>query len=267
MFASGAFATGTGAFSSAELERDVNVAVVGDDEAYLALTTEDGEPAVGLYSAEGPFEAPKPITIANQLDQPITVTIESPDPITLDGEDSVAFDIDVGEETVVVIDLTENESIEATLEISADGDGVRIDATRTVDLEPLFDVHEVFFRGAGGVDISATTTASYRIEYWVATEIDSRGNDGNAENEGNNGTGGGLPPGKILQFEKFSKSGLDGGDSAAKLRGAGDGGPGYVAVYFPEIDTSYYRPRFDPDTHEIENWGSGRGIEDDGQVL
>lgn len=267
LFASGAFATGTGAFSSGELDRDADVAVVGDDEAYLALTTEDGEPTVGLYSAEGPFQVPKPITIANQLDQAIAITIESPDPITLDGEEDVAFDLDVGEDNVVVVDLTDNEPIEATLEISADGDGVQIEATRTIDLEPLFDVHEVFFRGAGGVDIRATTTAPYRIEYWVATEIDSPGNGGNSENGGTNGNGGGLPPGEITQLENLSKSGLDGNGSTEKLRGAGDGGPGYVAVYVPEIETSYYHPRFDPETREIENWGSGSGIEEDGQVL
>jgi hypothetical protein len=270
LLTSGAFMTGTGAFSSTELDRGLDVAVASDKVAYLALTTdEDGNPtAVGLISAEGPFEVPQPITVGNQLNQRITVSIESDEDITFNGSDSVTFDLGVGEEQEVVIDLTENESIEADIEITAQGDGVHIEATRKVKLEPQFEIHNVIFRGAGGVDINATATAPFELVYWVAAEVESGGSGQSGNGNGNGGgntNGGGLSPGKITAFDEFGVAEFG---PSGKLRG-NDGGPGYVAVYFPQSDTSYYHPEFDPTAHEIDNWGQGQlsGLATGGKIL
>ena len=280
LLASGAFISGSGAFSSVESEREISVAVANDKEAYLGLETdEDGEVTVGLLSAEGPFEAPQTITVGNHLTEELEVKIESDDAITLDSEndtsdsDSVRFDLGIGEYEDVEVDLKENEELDAELDITAEGDSVSVSAARNIKLEPALRIDEVIFQGAGGVDIHAISSGPSELVYWVADEIEStkseevsEDNSSNNHSSGSEGSGrsGSRSPGKITSFNRFEVPNFGPDD---KLRGEPHGG--HVAVYFPQLDTSYHHPEFNPDTNKIDNWGQGNlsGTEFEGKVI
>jgi phage gp45-like len=281
LFASGGLLTGTGAFSSTEAEREIRTRVEDDSDAYLRLVTdEDGNPEVGLLDADGPFKAPKKITIENQLssDHELNITVKSNhEKVRLDKKgdesddkkgdesddkkgDSITFGISEGEAQDIEINLKENIEIEAKLDINAeDNESVVIDATRTIELEPHIEVQEVTFRGNGGIDIEAIATAPYSIQYYIATDTKNstgKGPGTQAAKKDKNKNTGSRATGRVRDFKTRTVHDIPSNEKK-KIRGRPGGGPVYIAVYFPLIDKTYYHPKFNPDNNTIESRGQG----------
>ncbi|WP_259533997.1 hypothetical protein [Halalkaliarchaeum sp. AArc-CO] len=252
---------GSGAFSSAQVERGVHVSVADDANAYLALTGRDSddEDGVGLYGADEAFPAPATITVENQLTTDLTVEIQgSADrtSVRLDTDDN-GSEIGTGEDQDVAVNVEDYGTFEVTLDIEAWGEGVSIEATRTIDLdnpEPTPAVESVTFKGGGNAEVSP---GGQTIDAEVIV----------------------LPPGSKNSFdagdlERRPTSGTLQLDTGEKVRGqlsgmenqngteSGNGGR-IVAIYFPELDVTYVHPEYDLDEEQIpNNWGSS-----DGQVL
>lgn len=125
-------------------------------------------------------------------------------------------------------------------------------ADRILELEPTLPVQSVIFRGAGGVDgeveINVDERGPFEVVYWVVSNRESQGE--------RTARAVGCPlENKRRQTHTAPSFGRDGEN---KLRGETDGGPGYIGVYFPAIDTSFHHQRFDPETNEIV--AGGRGV-------
>lgn len=300
--ATGGLLTGTGAFSSAEVDRDVTIEVVGDRDAYLGLREEDMEEEELLFGGDLPRIEPETFDIINQSATEITemkvrllderlefmetasatgehTTVTSPDKHSLTFEN-----LHPGEKITDVkirIPTAElNGVVRDRLLFEVDGPGLSIEAERTLELVPL--VERVRFRGAGGVHFTTNAREPFKIVYWVAGQIqidsndegsesDGDESDGNGTQDGSNGSpddenSQGLPPGDILRYDRFEDHSFRPGQH---LQGRRDGGPGYVAVYIPATDRSYYHPYYAPDTDRIERWGQGPrdAIVTDGKIL
>jgi len=126
--------SGTGAFSSTEVDRDVTVNVANDKRAYLTLTTdESGEATVGLAGSDTRFEAPQPIVIENRLTEAVRVTIKpESDDVTVG---TTGLELAPGEAGNVVVDVSGSGAVDAVLTITAEGEGVFVSVTRTLELE------------------------------------------------------------------------------------------------------------------------------------
>lgn len=291
--ATGGFFTGTGAFTSAEVDRDITVEIVGDGDAYLGLS-EDEMPEDGvLFGTDLPRIEPETFDVINQSATEITEMT-----ITLDDENLEFMDVDspgggtsvsVGTYSVQIENLSPgqavtdvkiriptsdlksglNGTVSDRLLFEVDGPGLYIEAERTLELEPL--VQQVLFRGAGGVDITTNAREPFEVLYWSASQMlidsddDDDQDDGNSSqannetdseaDEGNQG----LPPGEISRYDTNR---VEVRPTGRTLRGALDDGPGYFAVYFPAVDRTYYHPHFVPGTDSelprIAQWGQGR---------
>ena len=153
--------TDTLGFSSAKVERDVRIDVVGDDRALLRLTDEEIEVDGILFEGEEPRKAPEPFAITNQLTQPIELTLElepEGELVFIDGgrgtndPDGVVGEIEADGNRVVIDELPVGEMIEevtldvtdidpdesnpkaATIVITAEGGGVSVYAERDLAL-------------------------------------------------------------------------------------------------------------------------------------
>ena len=71
--ASASFVASAGAFSSTETERDVQIEIAGDKNAYLSL--DDGESSEMLFDS-GAVGAPGEFTIKNQGTKTVEITVE-----------------------------------------------------------------------------------------------------------------------------------------------------------------------------------------------
>ena len=258
---------GSGAFSSTQVERGVHVSVADDANAYLALT--GGEDGVGLYGADEAFPAPATVTVRNQLSSRLTVEIQGSTgsaAVTLDTDDerddsanAVEFEIGIGEAQDVAVDVEEYGTFNVILDIEAWGEGVSIDATRTIDLdnpEPTPTVDSVTFKGGGNADVSATVQT---IDAEVIV----------------------LPPGSqnssdVGDLERLSGDDLDTSESVRgqlsgleNQNGSENGNVGrIVAIYFPELDITYVHPDYDFDEVELpKSWGGGDGVRKEGDFF
>ena len=145
---SGAMSVGTGAFSSVEAERSVEVNVVEDEEAYLGLEEGSGEGFVriknqfagdlgltvtaALPSSEGEVE------IEAEENDEIEIEVESDGGDEKDGDDdSVSVDIPTGESANVTAECDEDGSLDLKLTFRGEvGEtGTTVDKTRTFTVE------------------------------------------------------------------------------------------------------------------------------------
>lgn len=263
--AGGSLVISSGAFSSAEANREANIDIVGDPEAYLGLVypSEDGESepqevVVESGERENLFKA------TNQ----VTAEIEEFNLEILEGED--AFDrielhekdtedcIQPAEETFGVgdcaqieIELECSEEVKGTieLEIRAKGEGEHFDimGVRTWDslVECIgFAIEKVIFRGGGGDNSSnagqgsssSGSTGSGNVHIYPVDENTTESitvtpwtvEDGKAVKQDEQTLS--------LSGNKFNLDGTDGK---------------YIAVYIEEVDKTYFDQNFECSGEDI----------------
>ena len=140
---------GSGSFSAVEADRELQVDVVGDDEAYLELHHEH-EKEGGKRDAAVPCGGEVTLfDIRNRFSSAIDSLEVSVDNHRVDVSIG-SEDLDTGHETEVVLEAGSNgcsdERVDATVEIEASGDGFSVEATREFDIEvvePSFECLEV----------------------------------------------------------------------------------------------------------------------------
>lgn len=140
--ASAGFLTGTGAFSSAEVKRDVKIVVVSDSEGYLGLSEDGAEMTEYLFGDEGYREAPETFQITNQTTTTVEVdlSLKENNLVFNEPQDSDFPKIlDPGEPIDVEVSLPDGTGREDTLVFDVtgeDGKAVEIHAERMLKLEP-----------------------------------------------------------------------------------------------------------------------------------
>jgi len=157
---SGAMSVGTGAFSSVEAERGVEVNVVDDDEAYLGLTT---DPENGTFlQIKNQFAGNLSLSVGVEVEEPsdefeaeiseeggkIQVKIESKGENESGAKSEENVSIPLGQETYVTTDCVGAGTIdlEFTFSGTVDDSGTTVDKTRTftVDCPPEATESESF---------------------------------------------------------------------------------------------------------------------------
>ncbi|MDR5673198.1 hypothetical protein RH858_08555 [Halalkaliarchaeum sp. AArc-GB] len=258
---------GSGAFSSTQVERGVHVSVADDEDAYLALT--GGEDGVGLYGADEAFSAPATITVKNQLHTGVTVGIQGSaagTSVRLDTDDdrddstnAVEFEIGIGEAQDVKVDVEDYGTFEVTLDIEATGEGVSIDATRTIDLDnpkPMPEVDSVTFKGGGNAQVSATVQTMDAEVIVLPAGSQNSSDVGDLER-------------RLVDDLDTSQSvrGQLSGMENQNGTGSGNGGR-IVAIYFPDPGVTYVHPDYDFDEDELpKSWGGGDGVRKEGDFF
>ena len=160
----------TAGFSTAQVERDVRVEVVADDEALLGLT-EDGGNGGDVLFADGPGDVPATFDVINQTAGEVTVEMEL-DVLEFDheavssddepentlhaegvGPGEAIEDVEIG---IPGSELDGSNSVSDTIHFHVEGDGLQIDAERTVELEPeeIETSFELRRGNSGGNEIS-----------------------------------------------------------------------------------------------------------------
>ncbi|WP_164471052.1 hypothetical protein [Halorubrum sp. CSM-61] len=148
---------GTGAFSSAEAERGVEVNVVEDDEAYLGLEAEREITAFGR-SADV-------VEIRNSFAADLTLTVSVAEPnevvedITVAGEEPPAeLTLAPGGDEWVAVTCEQIGEAAFSLQFSGDAGGTSVEKTRTFDGIPVAPVSQVEFNGNGSVHVHGEFT-------------------------------------------------------------------------------------------------------------
>ena len=266
-FASAGLLTGTGAFTSTEGERGIDVDVADDERALLALTTdENGEGTVdthGLLDADEWFHTPQKITIENQLTHAVPVRIETDDDVT-DPDSIEADDLGPGETETIEIDLPENGEVDANLHIIAGGDAdesTAIVVTRSLKLQsyvPEFAGNGDAFLHPEGLEVEVLalygrTNPSARVEPDEAFTWNT--SDDNQFKHAAPST---------LAGSRNESSGASGqsrneipGESNQPQNAESDGNPSekLLALYFEDRDLVYHNPRHDPEDIEFpDEW-------------
>lgn len=154
IFASGGFMTGTQAFSSAEVERNVKIEIVGDKNAILGLKEDEmGEDGV-LFGGHGSRTAPETFDVINQHSAPVDIDItllegklEFTDVDSSEGEESIELNpylisitdlqsgTQISDVTIEISQLNSRYKTD-TLQFEVEGDGLHINAKRELTLEP-----------------------------------------------------------------------------------------------------------------------------------
>jgi hypothetical protein len=152
----GALSVGTGAFSSVEAERGMEVNVVDDDEAYLGLEqvseyvpSDDN----GIQTDESTDHDPNDVVrVTNKFAHPLdlTVTVESTDGVVdgIEVDDALADDseLGVGEKGFVAIECEDAGGGHVELSFDGETGGATVEATREFVVSCL----EVEFKGESG---------------------------------------------------------------------------------------------------------------------
>lgn len=254
---------GSDGFSKTSAEREIEISVAQDADAYLSLKHGDGDGGDLVFSqGDDPFEPPVSLRVENRVTVPLDVKIDiSPgDAVLRDvpgGSDtgSVEFEIDVGDDKKIKIDFDGFGSVDAELDITAEGRGqsggesqVRIEALRTVSLER--GINGVYFNGGGTVSVSGLESGNIEAELlYLPSNRDSESGSSDQNS---------------IQDDAEVRSPKKNPNGNLKLPIRGDNPSGrIVAIYFPELDEVYVHPEIDgpsSDEPEISNSGSGDGV-------
>ena len=123
----GALSVGTGAFSSAEMQRGVNVSVVDDDRAFVGYESEDRELPDDLENDQVTL-----VTVKNQFAQEVTVVNATIDEgseylyeITLPNNGDTKLDPGDSFSITTEPDLSPGEEVEVAVTVAVEGTGVR----------------------------------------------------------------------------------------------------------------------------------------------
>jgi uncharacterized membrane protein len=131
--------TGSGAFTAAQLDRGVDVSVVEDEEAFLAVEELDPAPEADANSSTDHVDV-ELVQLTNQFTaQDLTVAVDiderssGPDATS----EPTASSVSSGETETVTVDVecpagSSNE--DWSVDITAEGEGVEIQLTRTVEV-------------------------------------------------------------------------------------------------------------------------------------
>jgi hypothetical protein len=147
--AGGGLVMSSGAFTSAEVERDVNIDVVGDPNAFLGLQYPDGDGNYPGENEDANATPPKTLTLdgetnlfkaTNQFSSEITtfdVTVvdgeEAFDSIALNKDESTPFGS--GDEKLVTVNCNDGTTASIDVEVFASGDGFSVTAVRTFTID------------------------------------------------------------------------------------------------------------------------------------
>ncbi len=155
--AGASFLTGTGAFSSTEAERSVEITVVGDDDAFLGLREDEMSDGGVLYGTDTPREAPETFDITNQSAGIVGIDIKLQDGelkfTDADADDTDVENVDVEDDhltirgmnpgakvsdvTVAISGTTSGESKDIlSFDVTGEDHGLHIEADRELSLKP-----------------------------------------------------------------------------------------------------------------------------------
>lgn len=139
--ASGSLVLGSGAFTSAEVQRDVDIDIVGDPDAFLGLLYPDANGNAqrnGIDIADGGTDL---FFATNQFGSDTEITsfsAEIPDEscLSLDYEDDLPspFTTGVGVQVQITEDCGGDCPEKTTVEITAEGDGFSVEAERAFEI-------------------------------------------------------------------------------------------------------------------------------------
>lgn len=253
---------GSNAFSETRAEREIEISVARDADAYLSLKHGDGDGGDLVFSqGDDPFEPPVSLWVENQVTVPLDVTIDISDGDAVlrdapggSNEDPLEFELDVGgrEKTQIDLGLDGFELVDAELDIIAEGGGqsdggsqVRIEAIRTVSLQRGID--GVDFKGGGTVSVPGLESGNIEAEILY---LPSNGDSESGSSDQNS-----------IQDDAEVRSAKKNPNGNLKLPDNPSGR--IVAIYFPELDEVYVHPEIDgpsSDEPEISNSGSGDGV-------
>ena len=131
---SGALGVGTGAFSSVDAERDVEVSVVEDDEAYLGLEVETRTVTVGQSTDVVEITNRFADTDTLSLDVSVEDTSDTVDEVAVaDSGQKLSLEIGPGESEPVSINCREPGSVWFELRFVGEVGGASVEKTRTFD--------------------------------------------------------------------------------------------------------------------------------------
>jgi len=154
IFASGGFMTGTQAFSSTEVERNIKIEIVGDKNAILGLKEDEMDEGSVLFGEQGSRTAPETFDVINQHSAPVDIDIallegelKFTDVDSSEGEESIELkpylisitNLQPGTQiSEVMIEISQGNSQynTDTLQFEVEGDGLYINAKRELTLEP-----------------------------------------------------------------------------------------------------------------------------------
>ena len=253
---SGAMSVGTGAFSSAEVERGVEVNVVDDEDAYVGYdasdktvpTDENDDGTVNLVTVENQFHESVDLRITEIETNVIPQDGDSDSP-TVEVVEEERSEFGTGEADVIrgTVDCTGGaggtSQVEITVTVEATGVTARLFGdTREFDVSCIEPVSEVTFRGAGNAD-AAAGNRTLEAEAWFVEP-----SDGEDDLDLGDARVGG--PFKWDTSKKLKNSFKE--DPSGKL----------VAVRFLETNQTFVHPEYDIVNADLpSNWGTGAGQE------
>ena len=153
VLASGTLLTGTTAFSSSELDRSVDIAVVADEHGYLGLSEGDSEETELLFDGKARTAAVK-FRVTNQTSSPVNIDIYL-DTLVFTGADGPAdgsATVSVSKRTIKITDLPSGNSVTditvdvpnytrpqfpgvLSFDVTGEDGGIQITADRALTLE------------------------------------------------------------------------------------------------------------------------------------
>ena len=140
---------GTAGFSAIDADRGIEVSVVDDESAYLGVETvdpvvENESSTVAVYENGFDAELDEFSVQVIPTDPSVDATVTDA-PESLDAGESAPVDV------VVESEDADLDSVGLQLEVTASGDGVSVETSRTDEFDLVTGSHiDVVFRGAGG---------------------------------------------------------------------------------------------------------------------
>jgi|GEM_PF-2864058 len=230
--ASGSLVMGSGAFTSAEVERNVTVTVVEDENAYVGLKYLRD---VTVEANGSNNQSENVARITNQFTTSVTVTLETDGPLEYQlNEDESDEEVGGGDNSAEIptgtdavfdagVDCDQLDAGEPTVTITANGTGVYGELDRNVDVEctsPAVDNLGVRFTGGGGQGGGGVGSGNVQLEGEYTESLDMviwRWGGENATSE----------PLRLNPDEKLQD----------KLSGSG-----FIAVFIEQTNKTYLHP-------------------------
>jgi hypothetical protein len=262
--ASGSLVIGSNGFTSTEVERDVDIDVVGDEDAFLGLIYED-------FEVEEPPNNVEPTTLRadyeerlvellNQVGVALTVDEFEIDVETDDGVEAelshVPDTLGIGESGDVLVDIEcssvrlETETAIVSFDVAVSGTGVSIETTESRDVRVECPqttdslIQSLRFTGAGNVQLTtAQGVSTMTVDAWLLDKDDR------------------------TPYPVESQTIPDiGGNTTLQPKNLGDSQDSFAAIYIRDVDTTYVHPGLQKTNDRWKVTGTGSGVEKDGRL-